>query len=68
MRVDPHDPWGRSWGDEAPWNQEDTSCAECDGTGHCPNSPAGECKEDCPECLGTGECSECLGTGEQEAG
>ena len=22
-RPDPHDPWGRAWGDDAPWNRED---------------------------------------------
>lgn len=28
---DPHSPWGRDWGPEAPWMQDDPHCDECGG-------------------------------------
>lgn len=41
MLAGPHDPWGRTWGDDAPWNREEPEpfCAECD-----------DAPEGCPEC------------------
>lgn len=54
------DPFERSYGGAAPWEQEDPpECDDCLGTGLCRACDG----RGCDECEGSGECHACNGEG-----